>query len=475
MKIINVRLGLATNSSSSHSIIFLPAEKSKNLTCGYDGSGYGWDYFNLQYDVHKKDYLAVSLYTQLAPEVGEDIAASIAQSWAGYRPGTMPGEGYVDHQSQLCFPRNWDSKGLNKFFFDEFKNFILRDDIVIGGGNDNDSEEPMAITVGGTPILTAYPTESFDPWVARKDHNYWTLFNRNNGTKVRLTFEGTDFTVVPRRSSAPELVDIKITDFCPFNCAFCYQDSTLKGQHADLEWLNFLAYQLAKLEVFEVALGGGEPTLHPDFVEILKAFKRQGIVANFTTKNLGWLRDETLRNKILEQTGAFAYSAQTAAEVQELVALLPLLSWEQKQRVTVQHVLGAVDLDEFKAVLKACDDAYLRITLLGYKTVGRGSAFKPKLSVGWLEALKEVEGLKVGIDTVLVDTFWDELITCVNPRLMTRYEGQFSCYIDAVAKTINTSSYAEHKALNLGASKYDMDIAKTYALLPHEVPSDVRR
>lgn len=138
-------------------------------------------------------------------------------------------------------------------------------------------------------------------------------------------------------------------------------------------------------------------------------------------------------------------------------------------------MLGAVELDEFKAVLKACEDAYLRITLLGYKTVGRGSAFKPKLSVGWLEALKEIKSLRVGIDTVLVDTFWDELITCVNPRLMTRYEGQFSCYIDAVAKTINTSSYAEHEALKMGADKYNMDIAKSYAMLPHEVPSDARR
>jgi organic radical activating enzyme len=37
---------------------------------------------------------------------------------------------------------------------------------------------------------------------------------------------------------------------------------------------------------FQVALGGGEPTSHPEFVEVLKAFHELGIEPNYTTNGM---------------------------------------------------------------------------------------------------------------------------------------------------------------------------------------------
>ena len=41
--------------------------------------------------------------------------------------------------------------------------------------------------------------------------------------------------------------------------------------------IKFIANELMAKEVFEVALGGGETTLHPDFLEILKIFNRDNL------------------------------------------------------------------------------------------------------------------------------------------------------------------------------------------------------
>jgi hypothetical protein len=475
MRILNVRLGLATNSSSTHSLIFLPKGASAGEVSTDGPQEYGWDYFQLTTPETKLDYLAQSLFQQLKGEMGEEIARTVAREWSGSCPIV---DGYVDHQSAYTFPRGWDGKGIDRDFFNDFKTFLLRDDIVVAGGNDNDEGELPVLSTGGVRKFETnnLPTESYSaPWVARKDGDYWTLFNRHNGAKIRMTFKGEEFDVIPQRSTAPELVDIKITDYCPFACSYCYQDSTLEGKHASDGWLTALAYQLAGLNVFEVAIGGGEPTLHPKFVDILQAFRRCNIVPNFTTKNLGWLKGGEQTEEILKLAGAFAFSAEKAGAVHELAALLERRGIDHRpyvsnyRPVTIQHVVGVSDEAEFQEVLLACRAHDFQITLLGYKMVGRGPEFGVKPSSKWLTIVKKVcEGgyLRVGIDTALADRHWDDLIAVGVPAVcMTRVEGQFSCYIDAVAQTINTSSYTVLPGVNIGVHPSTAQIRDLYQLL----------
>lgn len=477
MRILNVRLGLATNSSSTHSLIFLPKGAKADEIPESDGKQcYGWDYFQLTQPESKLDYLAQSIFQQLKHELGDDIAMTVAREWAGR---DVDSGGYVDHQSTLTFPRNWEGKGLDREFLDEFKAFLLREDIVIAGGNDNDEGQPDALATGGEhrPGMDAMPTEDYGtPWVARKDGDYWALFNRSNGTKVRMTFKGEKFDVIPQRSSAPELIDIKITDYCPFECAYCYQGSTKEGKHADSQWLSSLTYRLGELKVFEVAIGGGEPTLHPKFIEILQSFRWQHIIPNFTTKSLGWLRDEEKSAQILKLAGAFAFSCEKAEDVHELAALLKKRDVEHlpyvrgSRGVTIQHVVGVVDEEAFRDVLLACAEHSFPITLLGYKMVGRGPEFGARPSSRWLSVVRDVceaKYLRVGIDTALADRHWDDLIAAgVKPHMMTRVEGQYSCYIDAVARTINTSSYTDTPGIVFDDHVSKTDIGRLYRALP---------
>lgn len=451
VKILNVRYGLATNSSSTHSLVFLPPGVSSRGS-GSDGQEYGWDFFQLTDRDAKLAYLSQSLYQQLRATVADLSAASIARDWTGVSPA---GDGYVDHQSELTFPMDWAGKPLDREFFEAFKNFALRDDMVICGGNDNTVERPEALDDGGrdTGMFGLIPLESYHtPTVARRDGSYWTLFNRANGHKTRLTFEGTEWTGMPVRSAAPELVDVKITDHCPFGCSYCYQDSTHDGKHGSEDWIRRLAYALGEMRVFEVAIGGGEPTLHPKFVEILRAFRSQHVVPNFTTKNLAWLRDAKKRDEIMAQAGAFAYSVETAKDVEMLAEALKAAGVEPDQdrasggRATVQHVVGVAAEKEFRAILNACSEHGITLTLLGYKMVGRGPSFGTKPSSRWLDivaAVTKKKYLRVGIDTALADRHWNDLIRAGVPAyMMTRKEGQFSCYIDAVERKMHVSSYS---------------------------------
>lgn len=468
MIIHNVRLGLATNSSSTHSLIFLPGAKDYDAT---DAQGaYGWGNFTLATKGAKRDYLAASIYSFLKGIAGDDVALTVAREWSG--GGEVTKDSYVDHQSEITFPRDWKGQGLDREFVMEFRDLLMTDGVTVLGGNDNDDEgHPLQGAGKNLNLRRGLPHEDRSCWVARKDSSgFWTMFNRETGAKLRVSLTKDGIVVKPTKSDAPELVDVKITNYCPFGCPWCYQDSTPEGEHADVHQLRSLAYKLEEKRVFEVAIGGGEPTMHPQFAEILRTFYSAGIVANFTTKNWAWLGNKNLRQEILAHAGAFAFSCENAADVRKLAGLVDTgidPSTGIVKQASVQFIVGKdTTAENLEGVLRACAEHHLRVTLLGYKTAGRGDAFGEKPSAGWLEVVKRVAKethLHIGIDTALADKWWDALIKAGVPEwCMTRKEGAFSCYIDAVKGTIARSSY-EGEGVKLDA--YYEDVCEKFAAL----------
>lgn len=442
MKIFNVRLGLATNSSSSHSLIFLPNYKGKKDSDAEEFD-FGWNYFTAATESSKKGYLAHLLNNSLRSMISEDMAKDIVKAWVGdvfNSNGELPG--HIDHQSVYSLPKTWDGKGIDKEFFIELKNFFMQKDLVILGGNDNDTKKHPLSTKDAFTLELGRDDYSFDG-VARKDPaGFWTIFNRKTGAKVRFSFDRN--APVPTKAYSPELVDIKITDFCPYDCAFCYQDSTAKGTHANRETMRRLASALGDAKVFEVAIGGGEPTLHPHFIEILEDFKRENIVPNFTTKNLAWLRDRELFPRIMEMCGSFAFSVSKRDEIENLKRLATINEIDSS-RINIQYVMGSTNKWDFGHILDQCGEAGFSITLLGYKDVGRGSSFKPEDHKGWIKQVKEASDksyVQVRIDTALAEQYDAELKENKVPEFMYHTkEGKFSLYVDAVSNKIGPSSY----------------------------------
>lgn len=87
----------------------------------------------------------------------------------------------------------------------------------------------------------------------------------------------------------PEFYDIKLTGFCEGKCPWCYMDSKETDSHysnAIEKIKNYFEPMSENERPFQVAIGGGEPTSHPNFIKVLKTFKDLGIEPNYTTNGM---------------------------------------------------------------------------------------------------------------------------------------------------------------------------------------------
>ncbi len=469
----NIRLGKACNSSSSHSVIFLKdGQNIGSFNNEWDDNYYGWGFFALKGREEKIHYLIGMFFNSFKRNFGASGAQYILSNLFGVNLefGYDPAE--IDHQSQWVLPREYENQDrVDLNFVRELTDVVLRDNAVILGGNDNDGE------------MIEDDSEYDRHWfqdginydqslICRKDKltNQWTLFSKTTGAKIRFSFNDTT-TAYGRRNeggrvnkgadvtwaSTPELVDFKITDYCPFDCYFCYQGSTRDGKHANIGTVMEYLDALHRMKVFEVALGGGEPTLNPDLDEIVEYAQEKGLSINLTTKNLKWLQTTFCEKKIYEKVGV-AYSAQSLADVQEYTDFIT--EYRNKHRGVhgrynfhVHIVMGVQPVAEVIEMVKLTQKAFTQVTLLGYKSTGRGGDTHIPYDK-WLDEFVEAGvftgwGTNIAIDTTLATQSKEMLERVLDSNdgdkitktLVTYRDGGFSAYLDAVNQVWSPSSY----------------------------------
>lgn len=497
MRILNLRLGFACNSSSSHSVvIFDPAIRPKHDSGLDTDTDFGWGNFTLASKTAKRRYAFSAMMVAATrvitsrmtangkPPPWESTEASRAatDAWEaehvrgvlevlkryGWDEPTLPP--WTDHQSILTVPSTFDGHGLLTPFVERFIKFFEREDVTVLGGNDNDYSHPLGNRFD-KQMLRALPVES--AMRGRFDKTHFVLFGDVNGTKLRVTFDEDVDAVptLPLRALTPELVDVKLTDFCTKGCTYCYQGSTPKGRHAPTEQVLAILEALAANHVFEVAFGGGEPTEHPDFFTILKHTRQLKMVPNFTTRNIDFLRQH--REELFDPSstyphslvGAVAISIDNVAQMQlaaerlfdavlepatardnvPYVRCSPSPAGQRAaHRIQWQVVHGAVDTAELKALHASPFRMYRPLLLLGWKTTGRGASVAPK-ACNW-ESLTS-EGV-LYIDTEFQRQFGDRLRELgALSETMGAPEGTFSMYIDAVSGLMGPSSYCAKKLM----------------------------
>ena len=188
--------------------------------------------------------------------------------------------------------------------------------------------------------------------------------------------------------------------------------------------------------------GGGETTYHPQFAEICKKFAQAGVVPNFTTKYPARVRMHW--DDIKDYIGGFAYSAETPKNIYDAAKLLKRAGIPD-HKVSLHHVMGLSRQGQFREYMQAAHDVGYRVTLLGYKTTGRGKNVTPFPYDWWIEEMNSLirEGRcpSTSIDTPLADQY-DGLMPVESTMYHTR-EGAFSMYIDAVQMKMGASSFDE--------------------------------
>ena len=476
--IFNVRYGFATNSSSTHSIAILNKGVEVKKNRATKNQEFGWNFFTAATEKAKKKWLGHQLKHafEVVNNLSIEDSAIIASAWCGVK---IEPTGYIDHQSIINLPitSEWRFKAIRRDFFDDLMSFILRPDVVVLGGNDNSDHDHPLIESGkaskqtrarwnddetGSLGLKFFMDQSSSNIRARFDSRgkFWSLFSVSDGSKIRMSFNDD---ANAEKSEVPELVDIKITDWCDEGCKFCYQNSTPKGEHAKKDMIEHVIVSLAKLETFEVAIGGGEPTSHPNFLQILQCCNDCGVSASFSTRKEDWVVDNWPRLKNL--VGAIGLSVDGNTE---LVKKLSKLKGLKGLKVTVQVVVGSCSNHELIDIMKTCEVFGYTVLFLGWKDVGRGSkAYKYEVDLKKvLESFQAQEGEyktwhgpSVAFDTVLVKEMESWLVDNSDRWYFTKREGAHSMYIDCVTKKMHISSYNTELFMPLEPTRfggYDM-------------------
>lgn len=116
------------------------------------------------------------------------------------------------------------------------------------------------------------------------EYNYKAFYF--NGKTVRIALDPNKPIT---KLKYPEFYDVKITDHCKGNCPWCYMGSNSSGQpYCNIieKIQDFFGSMTPNQRPFQVAIGGGEPTTHPQFALILNTFYKLGIVPNYTTNGM---------------------------------------------------------------------------------------------------------------------------------------------------------------------------------------------
>jgi len=486
-----LRLGFATNSSSNHSLIWIPGNtKFTSDRLAYDG-GWGWDEFVLATPKAKASYLLSNIYNNLLGIMNEDYAKAVVEHVLAKQIHVKVDSGmigYVDHQSSILLPHKKELFGTRsdvdmEFFTDVFTEIVRSPDYVIVGGNDNgDNESLHQIKWAGEKVIRTDDDNIYNwlaehsgsnrasvkqsrwgeyysrgSFAARRDGRFWTMFNTINGAKITLATSPVnekDEREVYTYSTVPELVDLKITDHCSSGCKFCYANSTYDGKPADWSNISSIVYALNSLNVFEVTLGGGEPTSHPDFHKIVKEFSDYGIVVNFTTNSHSFLckgtnNEECEKKEIMKLVGAVAVTVRNLSDCTRALRFNERCGGS----IVFQIPMGTVSRNDFHNINELARSSKVRMTLLGYKNAGRGGNYEPLPYDWWLDEIVVASKSQdsddyywlnnvIGIDTTLAAQYKDRLEELGVPEYMYYLqEGNFSCAIDAVNMTVAKSSY----------------------------------
>jgi len=360
----------------------------------------------------------------------------------------------VDHQSQIHCPRHHYYKSDATELVLQFFDLVMGDDVdvIIAGDEYTD-------TVGERkdihPIHEAFSILTNHDMLCVRHSDYgWVLFADVSSPYV---YDQTKYVLKMRPDAVtlPYTCDIKITNYCTNGCEFCYQNSHRRGEHATLESIK--KFVTNHPYIIEYAIGGGEPTKHPQFDEIIDLLRSNGKRANFTTREKRYFRD----NEIPNFTGV-ALSAENTFDVIKCAGILSTVHVEIREIAKHIHLIAwphdMIELSQNMETVNSHMGYNSRLVLLAPKL-----ATNPKAKAYWKNSLRKAGG-RAAYDAAMIKILNNEDIShclAVDTPIMREYkdridydpmyhftvEGEFSMYHDAITGKSYNSSYELDKEL----------------------------
>ena len=247
-------------------------------------------------------------------------------------------------------------------------------------------------------------------------------------------------------SPVPETIDVAINSYCNFGCTYCYTNATTKGTHASLDLIRAIFSGLDQAP-YQIALGGGSPTQHPEFIPLLQLIRDSGSIPNYTTEG------QNLTEEILSATNSLCGGVALTYHASRGFAYFRELYLRLRHRLRIQlnvHLIADKDvashLDELTGAVSELGP--INIVLLAYyPDVGRSelSRLMPKkvYPEQFPAAIQRAMGAghQIAFSEGLIPYFLSRPEIGVDTRLLTPSEGRFSCYLDLQGR-VSHSSFA---------------------------------
>jgi len=261
-----------------------------------------------------------------------------------------------------------------------------------------------------------------------KNGNYYIILFGPERSKVRIAFHNDVL-----KPEYPELVDVKITNRCYHECSWCAEGSVADGADADGPTVrDFLKHLHPGVEV---TIGGGDPLLHLMLHSILRTRK----FVSITVRDTDVLNGRVTPYVKLEHV-RLGVSLSPGTDADELVATLR--AHRSPYWPTVHWVHGVNTLKQLRNLVSS---GAPRVLILGYKPIGRGAFYTPKLVRP--EQFREVMELarnhrttSLAFDHLAIEQFGLREYILDHPLLYGGAEGRYSFFVDFVDMSAYPSS-----------------------------------
>ena len=456
LNIRNLRKGLATNSSSTHSILYKNKnEIIKDLNVMEENF---YDRYTNTIAATKEAKIKYVLAAIMRDEELVNKLKYVYPEIKKYFPlvkQAMENDDYIFGM--------YDRGGLTSYGkypnydFDFIRKIIDDDNVIIVGGSD---EEDFVYSIAESHLQIPH-AYFYDHRAFFKNGNYYVLYNNfhinNEFEKVRLSVEkGMD--LIPEY---PELIDLKITEKCNIGCSYCYQASTNKGKHADI---NFIYKILSCLpNPVEFSIGGGDILEYPDIEKLFKAIKnsnKKHIINVTINQASNWKLtncDLPFKDMFKKYVDGIGVSINNVSEIRSFYEI----EKEFNDKYVTCHIIPElIGYDKTMGIineLKATSKVYYHnILLLGAKLTGRASNMQiTKFTDEQLDNI--FSNNSIGVDTSFINHYEKYLNDNFDNVFFTKNEGEYSMYIDAVTQNAYKSSYQLDKPYNIkGINSYDI-------------------
>ena len=247
------------------------------------------------------------------------------------------------------------------------------------------------------------------------EQHYRTLFHQQTGFFVRKEEDG--WPEPKWAMEGPELIDLSITNYCERGCAFCYREASKAGAvFITVNDVENVASQAAACGTYQIALGGGNPNQHPQFVEILRLIREKDIVPSYTTNGDGLTDDVLLATA--DYCGAMAVSVYAPYSEERYSRLLQRIK-DYGIRVNLHAIIREETLEMWVKWLSE-PPAFFRyvnaLIFLNYKPIrGQKGLLTKERAKEFFGAVNKCQHIKVGFDSCSMSGIvqWVDTTSCL--------------------------------------------------------------